>query len=84
MCYRVWCAHPEGWAKLLVLLIFHLSVNLSEESVILCHLASVGGPVRGEVSEQVVEGSGVVHDSLLYLIRGKVQDIFIDLKDFFS
>jgi hypothetical protein len=26
--------------------------------------------VRGEVSEQVVKGSGVVHDSLLYLIRG--------------
>ena len=63
-------AHPEGWAKLLVLLILHLSVNLSEESVILCYLASIRGPVRGEVSKQVVKGSGVVHDSLLYLIRG--------------
>jgi hypothetical protein len=38
--------------------------------------------VRGEVSEQVVECSGVVHDPLLYLTRGKVQDIFIHLKDF--
>lgn len=84
MCYRVWCAHPEGWAKLLGFLILHLSVELSKESVVFCHLASVGGPVRGEVSEQVVEGSGVVHDSLVYPTRGKVQDIFIDLKDFFS
>ena len=58
-------------------------MNLSEESVILCYLTSIRGPVWGEVSEQVVKGSGVVHDSLVYPTRGKVQDIFIHLKDFF-
>jgi hypothetical protein len=40
--------------------------------------------VRGEVSEQVVEGSGIVHDPLVYAMDAGTQAFFSSFQNFFA